>query len=133
MSSADAAYRKLLKENADLRTRLEEAEDTLRAIRAAKWTPWWSMARKEEQVYTLKGADHAYRILVETISEGTVTLSPDGDILYANHQMAAMLGQPAGTDYRVTPSFLLSNPTSWGISAPCWPRPRRAPAGVRSS
>ena len=33
MSSADDTYQKLLTENADLRTRLEEAQDTLRAIR----------------------------------------------------------------------------------------------------
>ena len=51
------------------------------------------MALEGERIYTLKGADHSYRILVETISEGTVTLSPDGDILYANQQMAAMLGR----------------------------------------
>ena len=36
MSSADAACRKLLTENADLRTRLEEAQDTLRAIRGRR-------------------------------------------------------------------------------------------------
>jgi len=33
MSPADDSYQKLLAENADLKIRLEEAEDTLRAIR----------------------------------------------------------------------------------------------------
>ena len=93
MSSADDTCQKLLTENADLRTRLEEAQDTLRAIREGEVDALVVYGLEGERIYTLKGADHSYRILVETISEGTVTLSPDGDILYANQQMAAMLGR----------------------------------------
>jgi len=93
MSSAIDTYQKLLTVNADLRTRLEEAQDTLRAIREGEVDALVVYGLEGEQIYTLKGADHAYRILVETISEGTVTLSPNGDILYANQQMATMLGR----------------------------------------
>ena len=93
MSSADDTCQKLLTENADLRTRLEEAQDTLRAIREGEVDALVVYGLEGERIYTLKGADHSYRILVETISEGTVTLSPDGDILYANQQMATMLGR----------------------------------------
>ena len=94
MPSADDTCRKLLTENADLKTRLEEAEDTIQAIRSGEVDALVVSGPEGERIYTLKGADHAYRILVETISEGTVTLSPDGDILYANQQMAAMLESP---------------------------------------
>jgi PAS domain S-box-containing protein len=92
MASADDADQKPLTENAYLRTRLEEAQDTLRAIREGEVDALVVYGPEGERIYTLKGADHSYRILVETISEGTVTLSPDGDILYANQQMATMLG-----------------------------------------
>jgi two-component system sensor kinase len=47
-----------------------------------------------ERVYTLKGADHYYRILVETINEGAATLAADGKIIYANRRLAAMLKLP---------------------------------------
>ena len=93
MSSAIDTCQKLLTENADLRTSLEEAQDTLRAIREGEVDALVVYGPEGERIYTLKGADYSYRILVETISEGTVTLSPDGDILYANQQMAIMLGR----------------------------------------
>src|SRR6185369_7048885 len=44
------------------------------------------------QVYTLEGADHPYRVLVEQMHEGTVTLDADRIILYSNRQFAAILG-----------------------------------------
>ncbi len=65
----------------------------MRAIREGEVDALVVYGPEGERIYTLKGADHSYRILVETISEGTVTLSPDGDILYANQQMAIMLGR----------------------------------------
>lgn len=36
---------------------------------------------KGEEVFTLKGADKLYRVLVETMSESALTLSDDGTIL----------------------------------------------------
>jgi PAS domain S-box-containing protein len=48
-------------------------------------------------VYTLEGADHPYRVLVEQMHEGTVTLDQDGLILYSNPQFAAIVGAPEGS------------------------------------
>lgn len=93
MSASFDTCQKLLTENADLRVSLAEAQDTLRAIREGEVDALVVYAPEGEQIYTLKGADYSYRILVETINEGTVTLSPEGDILYANQQMAIMLGR----------------------------------------
>jgi PAS domain S-box-containing protein len=45
-------------------------------------------------VFTLKSADHPYRILVETMNEGAITLLPDGTVLYSNRRFADMLGRP---------------------------------------
>ena len=44
-----------------------------------------------EQVYILTGADHVYRTMVETMSEGAVTLSPTGVVLYANRRFSDLL------------------------------------------
>jgi PAS domain S-box-containing protein len=45
-------------------------------------------------VFTLQGAEHPYRLLVETIEEGAATLSDDGTVLYSNKSFAAFFGVP---------------------------------------
>lgn len=76
----------------ELRARLAEAEETLEAIRTGAVDAIVVCGQKGDQVYTLQGADQSYRLLVESISEGFVTLSPDGTILYCNRQFADMVG-----------------------------------------
>jgi len=78
----------------DLRIRLMEAEETLEAIRSGSVDAIVVSGKTGEQVYTLQGADQSYRLLVESINEGTVTMSMDGTILYSNKQFADMLGHP---------------------------------------
>src|SRR5256885_12331868 len=39
-------------------------------------------------VFTLQGAEHPYRLLVEKIDEGAATLSDDGTVLYSNRSFA---------------------------------------------
>jgi PAS domain S-box-containing protein len=47
-----------------------------------------------DQVFTLQGAEHPYRVLVETMNEGAATLDKDGTVLYANASFAGILGVP---------------------------------------
>jgi PAS domain-containing protein len=47
-----------------------------------------------QQVYSLAGPQHAYRLLIEEMSEGALTLSPDGGVLYCNRRVATLLDQP---------------------------------------
>lgn len=42
----------------------------------------------------MQGAEHPYRILVETIDEGAATLSDDGTVLYSNRSFAAIFDVP---------------------------------------
>jgi PAS domain S-box-containing protein len=49
-----------------------------------------------QQVFTLQGAQEPYRLLIEQMSEGALTLSRDGVILYANQPFAKMLQLPPG-------------------------------------
>jgi PAS domain S-box-containing protein len=78
----------LLAENEDLRLRLEEALDTLHAIRSGEVDALVVSTPQGDQVFTLMGAEHPYRVMVETMNEGAVTLASDGTILYCNQRFA---------------------------------------------
>jgi PAS domain S-box-containing protein len=78
----------------NLRARLQEAEDTLQAIRKGEVDALLVEGPTGEQVFTLRGADHGYRILVETMGDGALTVQPDGMIYYANARFAAFLQLP---------------------------------------
>jgi PAS domain S-box-containing protein len=86
--------KQLADENADLRARLDEAEDTLRAIRSGEVDALVVSGADGEQIFTLKGAELPYRVLIEDMNEGALTLAMDGVILYANRCFAGMLKTP---------------------------------------
>jgi PAS domain S-box-containing protein len=86
----------LAAELADLRLRLAEAEETLEAIRHGEADGFVIAGPQGPQVFTLQGAMEPYRLLIEQMSEGALTLSRDGVILYANQTFAAMLQLPPG-------------------------------------
>lgn len=81
-------------ELAGLRTRLAEAEETLRAIRSGEVDVVLITARKGVQLFTLEGAEQAYRVLIESMNEGALTLTADTTILYANQSFARMVNCP---------------------------------------
>ena len=78
----------------ELRNRLQEAEDTVRAIRAGEIDALVVTGSLGEKVFILRGADHPYRIIVEEMNEGAATLSPEGTILYCNRRFADLLETP---------------------------------------
>ena len=84
----------LVAENEDLRARLAEAEETLRAIRQGEVDALVVSTEQGERVFTREGAEHPYRVLIEQMNEGAVTLSAQGVILYCNHRFAEMLRTP---------------------------------------
>ncbi len=86
--------KELLNRIQQLEARLEEAEDTLRALRGGEVDAVVVESPQGDRVYTLKGAGEPYRILIESIAEGALTLTRDGRILYANEQLASMVGIP---------------------------------------
>jgi len=92
-----AQPKKPSQELASLRARLEEAEETLEAIRLGHVEALLVDAAGGPRVYTLEGADHRYRRLVETMSEGALLLSPAGLIVYCNAAFASMVASPLET------------------------------------
>lgn len=91
-------------ELAELRVRLAEAEETIRAIRSGEVDVVVVTAKKGVQLFTLEGAEHAYRVLIESMNEGALTLASDKTILYANKCFARMvkcpLEQVIGSSFR---------------------------------
>jgi PAS domain S-box-containing protein len=87
-----------------LRQRLAEAEETLRAIRSGEVDAVVVAGKQGPQVFTLQGAEHAYRLLIESMNEGALTLTTDKTILYANQCFARMvkcpLEQVTGSSFR---------------------------------
>jgi PAS domain S-box-containing protein len=81
-------------ETAELRARLEEAEDTLRAIRQGEVDALVVLDKQGEKVYTLKSADRPYRIMIEEMGQGAATLLADGTILYCNRCFAELVEAP---------------------------------------
>jgi PAS domain S-box-containing protein len=83
----------LLRENEDLRHRLEEAEDAFRALRAGEVDAVLVEAGRE-QVFTLETVDQPYRLLVEQVPQGAATLTANGAIIYCNRRFAELLRRP---------------------------------------
>ena len=78
----------------ELHNRLQEAEDTVRAIRAGEIDALVVTGPLGEKVFILRGADHPYQVIVEEMNEGAATLSPEGTILYCNRRFADLLETP---------------------------------------
>jgi two-component system NarL family sensor kinase len=89
--SSRAASSRVLTE---LRARLDEAEQTLSAIRSGGVDALVVGSEEGPRVYTLEGADHVYRLLIESMNEGALILSAAALILYANQRFARMLKRP---------------------------------------
>jgi PAS domain S-box-containing protein len=92
MRSRTKAADQLKTENEDLRRQLGEAREALEAIRRGDVDAVVVDRPTGPQVYTLTGADTPYRVMVEEMQEGAVTLSDDGVIVYCNKQIARLLG-----------------------------------------
>ena len=78
----------------ELRRRLQEAEDTINAIRDGHVEALVVHAPEGEQIYTLRSADQPYRLMVEQMREGALTLAADGTILYCNQRFAELMARP---------------------------------------
>ncbi|ADB37926.1 sensor histidine kinase [Spirosoma linguale] len=87
-------YEQLLAENENLRWQLYEATETIQAIRTGQIDALVVQGTEGHELYTLKTADHTYRIFIETMNEGAVTLNREGFILYSNSAFATMVELP---------------------------------------
>jgi len=71
---------------------LEEAEQTLRAIRYGAVDAFVVEEPEGHRVYTLEGSDLPYSTLVERMQQGAAMLDARGCIVYCNLSLAELLG-----------------------------------------
>ncbi len=88
MSEPDAGF------SPALQRRLQDAEETLEAIRAGEVDAVVVDGRNGQQVYTLESPDEPFRLFVEQMQEGALTVSADGIIVYCNPFFADLVGRP---------------------------------------
>jgi len=86
--------RKLSQQVDTLQTELAEARQTIDAIREGNVDALVVKGQAGEQIYTLIHTDYLYRILLEEMNEGALSVMPDGLILFANRRFAEMVGSP---------------------------------------
>lgn len=86
--------KQLITENEELHSSLADAEETLKAIRSGEVDAIMVSGAKGEQVYSINSAETPYRIFVEEMHAGAVTLSRTGIILYCNQRFAELVDEP---------------------------------------
>ncbi|MBC7947294.1 MAG: PAS domain-containing sensor histidine kinase [Chitinophagaceae bacterium] len=92
--NVEQPYEKFQDEIEELHRQLAEANDTILAIRSGQVDALIVENGHGHQLYTLKTADQTYRVFIEKMKEGAVTLNEDGMILYSNSQFASMVNMP---------------------------------------
>jgi|WetSurMetagenome_2_1015567.scaffolds.fasta_scaffold03212_5 PAS domain S-box-containing protein len=85
---------KLDKENAVLRQQLRTAKIYIDAITSGNVDAFVIPDKKDLKVYAEKTSDKSYRILIEKMHEGAVTVNDSGIILYCNTSFAEMVKLP---------------------------------------
>jgi len=73
---------------------LEEAEQTLRAIRYGTVDAFVVEGPEGHRVYTLEGSDLPFSTLVERMQQGAAMLDSRGCIVYCNLSLAQLVGMP---------------------------------------
>jgi PAS domain S-box-containing protein len=91
MAKRNASNSKTPDETTTLRHQLEETEETLRAIRQYMVDAFVVTRENGLEVVTLTGGDFPYRLIVESMNEGVVTLIPDGTIFYSNPRFSQIV------------------------------------------
>ncbi len=91
------SYDELAQDNQELRAKLAEAEETLHAIHNGEVDALIISTPQANQVFALQSADHAYRMLIEKMNQGAVTILVDGVMLYSNQCFAEIIASPLDT------------------------------------
>jgi PAS domain S-box-containing protein len=77
-----------------LRLRLDEANQTLEAIRCGDVDALVINGPQGEQVFSLASAERLYRVIVETMNEAALTVSEQGIILFSNRRFCELTRTP---------------------------------------
>ena len=91
-SHGPAEVQRLEKALAQAQSELAQTQANLQAILGGHVDALVVQGAQGEQVFSLFSADHPYRILLEGMSEGALTLNREGWVLFCNERFAKMVG-----------------------------------------
>jgi PAS domain S-box-containing protein len=92
----------------ELRARLREAEDTINAIRKGEVDAIVVSSEDGDKIFSIASSETPYRIIIENMEEGAVTVSSSGIILYCNNRFSEIAG--------ISPEKVIGNKFSSFIS-----------------
>ena len=92
MATASSSSALLQAELSAVRERLQEAEETLQAIRTGTVDAIVVDTPEGERVFSLSGAERSYRLMVERMNQGAAVVREDGLVVFCNVALAGMLG-----------------------------------------
>ncbi|HLN55601.1 MAG TPA: ATP-binding protein [Bacteroidales bacterium] len=78
----------------ELKIRLSETEETLNAIRRGEVDAIVVSGEDGDKIFSITSSETPYRIIIENMDEGAVTLSESGVILYCNQRFAEIVNVP---------------------------------------
>lgn len=90
-----ATNEELLEELMKLRQQLQEANETIDAIRNGQVDALILENERGHELFLVKKANQTYKQFIEKMKEGAITISPEGNILYTNSQFASIVHQPS--------------------------------------
>jgi PAS domain S-box-containing protein len=90
------SYDELTDQVAELRVQLQEAHDIINAIHKGEVDAFVVNTEGRNELYTLKSADKTYRLFIEKMNEGAITLNNQNIVLYSNTAFANLLNTPLG-------------------------------------
>jgi PAS domain S-box-containing protein len=91
MKARVLAVEQVRAENEELRARLAEAEETLRAIREGEVDAVIVSGSRGDLVFALSEAENLHRLMIETMNESGLAITPDGLLVYCNDRTCAVL------------------------------------------
>lgn len=107
---------------ADLQRRLQEAEDTLRAIREGEVDALVVGRMDQPQVFAIGGDTEAFRTFIEVMDTGAAAVDEAGRVLYANATFADLVN--AAAQGRTLAELLAADPADVAALLSCDTLPR---------
>jgi PAS domain S-box-containing protein len=86
--------KQLLLENEELHRRVYELEETLNSIHNGEIDAIVVSGVDGDNIYSLTSVETKYRIIIEQMYEGAITLTKDGLITYCNARFAELVSEP---------------------------------------
>jgi PAS domain S-box-containing protein len=94
MTEQVESYQQLVSRVNELTAKLQESNEIIDSIRRGEVDAFIVQNNGKSEIYTLRSADKAYRLFIEKMNQGAVTLGADGVVLYANSSLAALVDIP---------------------------------------